>query len=103
MIEKTLPNKFPMKCTQNIVTLNMCYKLLVLTWFPGQFVKSFSNGPGKEAKNMCMHGGIACLNLNVATPTHLSRRIGEVAGTTFSAASIYDSTAGITMFCKWRK
>jgi len=32
--------------------------------------------------------------------THLSRRSGEVAGITLSAASMFDSTSGITIFCK---
>ena len=32
--------------------------------------------------------------------THLSRRSGEVAGITLSAASMFDLTCGITIFCK---
>ena len=42
-----------------------------------------------------MHGSIV-----KDLTTHLSRRIGEVARITLSAASMFDLTVGITVFCK---
>lgn len=47
-----------------------------------------------------MHRTANLLKLMLA---HLSRRIGEVAGITLSAASMFDSTCGITIFCTYRK
>ena len=43
----------------------------------------------------CQH----CINLKDLA-IYLSRRIGEVARITLSAASMFDLTAGITVFCK---
>ena len=47
-----------------------------------------------------MHRTANLLKLMLA---HLSRRIGEVAGITLSAASMFDSTCGITIFCTYSR